>query len=655
MSGNAFERAILAVAPGWARRRARDRAWVAAYEAATPSRARQSRREPQSGNVAVARAGKTLRELARSLEQNHDLARGVLDVLVRNTIGTGIGVEPQPRRTGARAEIDDDLSYRLSQLWRDFCRRPEVTWQHDQGAAERLMARTWFRDGEVFAQRIRGLVPTLNHGTRVPYSVELLEPDFVPFDYERQAQPGRPAIRMGIEVNAWNRPIGFHVYRRHPGELMGLPTAADVKRMDAESMLHLKAIDRIGQLRGVSVFASVLTRLEDIKDYEESERVAAKVAASMAAMIVKGTPDMYDAPIAENGEQLPSRSMRFRAGMIFDDLRPGEKVETIDSKRPNPNALPWRQGQLRAVAAGVGVSYSSAAKDYNGTYSSQRQELVEQWGAYQILAHEFINRVTRVMYEDMVDVALISGELTLPAGVDRETVRDAVYIAPQMPWIDPVKEAEAWATLEDRAYASGAEIVRRRGASPHDVLDQQARWLRQKSEAGLPATGAQAAERAADRTAQSNDAQARQRVDGLRAELVQMIERGQTQAAAEKSTELTAALAALASREVPAPVVNVSSPVVNVDARQEPPPPQPAPVVNVEVQPAAAPVVNVEVQPGEAPVVNLEARIDVPAAPPPTVHVQAAEAPKPWTTETEITEFDDKGRAKRYRTRPTEG
>lgn len=480
-----LERAILSVAPTWARSRALARAWHAHYEAATPSRARPSKRESASGNAAVYRAGRSLRELARHMDQNHDLARGVLDVLVRNTVGTGIGVEPQPRLRAGRNEIHDEVAWQLTQLWAAWCRRPEVTWQQSWGSAERLLARSWFRDGEAFAQRVLGNVPSLTHGSRVPYSVELLEADFVPMDFNRLATPGQTAITMGVETNAWNRPVAYHVYRRHPGDHMGIASIGDLKRMSADVMMHLKTIDRIGQLRGVSVFASVLTRLEDIKDYEESERVAAKIAASMAAMIVKGSPDLYEPPTAPLGESASMRTMRVRSGMIFDDLRPGESVQTIDTKRPNPNALTWRQGQLRAVASGTGTSYSSSAKDYSGTYSSQRQELVEQWGAYQILSHDFVSNVTRVAYEDMVRMALIAGLVRVPAEVDPESLLDAIYVAPQMPWIDPKKEADAWAVLEDRAYASGPEIVRRRGQSPHDVLDQQARWLRQKQEAGL--------------------------------------------------------------------------------------------------------------------------------------------------------------------------
>ena len=61
--------------------------------------------------------------------------------------------------------------------------------------------------------------------------------------------------------------------------------------------------------------------------------------------------------------------MKFAPGMIFDDLSPGESVETIDSTRPNPGLEAFRQGQLRAVSAGLGTSYSTLARDYNGTYS----------------------------------------------------------------------------------------------------------------------------------------------------------------------------------------------------------------------------------------------------------------------------------------------
>jgi lambda family phage portal protein len=304
----------------------------------------------------------------------------------------------------------------------------------------------------------------------------MMEPDFVPMDFQSTS----PVISQGIEINAWGRPVGYHVYRQDPAGVSGLLNQSGLKRIEAARMLHLANRHRIRQLRGVSVFASVLGRLDDLKDYEESERIAAKVAASMAAYIKKGQPEMYESN--SDGEQ---RTMKFRPGMVFDDLRPGEDIGTIDTNRPNPNLESFRSGQLKAVASGTGPTYSSIAKTYDGTYSAQRQELVEGWVAYATLQSELTARIVRPVYERFIAMALASGALRLPAGMKPDMIDDAIYIGPQMPWIDPAREADAWETLERNHYASGPEIIRKRGANPLDVLDQAQRWRDEKSARGL--------------------------------------------------------------------------------------------------------------------------------------------------------------------------
>lgn len=464
--GEFMDRMVAVYNPTKAAQRAHDRRVFAYYEAARSSRLRKGRRETGSGNTAVQRAGSSLREQARHLEQNHDIARGVLRVLVANTVGpNGIAVEPQPRTQDGK--IHAELARTIRQLYRNWSERPEVTFQHDWPSAQRLLARSWFRDGEVFLQRLLGPVNFLDHGTEVPYSLEMLEADMVPMGVSGQT------INQGIELNSWGRPVAVWVYREHPGETYRLMTSQDLKRVDAGRILHCKTVDRIRQLRGVSVFASVLGRLDDIKDYEESERIAAKVAASMAAFIIKGSPEQYN---PDESNEDGKRRLKFRAGMVFDDLMPGEQVGTVDTNRPNVNLDKFISGQLRRTASGVGTTFSSLSNNYDGTYSSQRQELVEGWGAYQVLAAEFVNHIVRPAYKDMLLAARASGLLKLPSDLDVRTLDDALYVAPQMPWIDPVKEANAWVTLESAGYASAPEIIRRRGQNPDDVLEQEARW-----------------------------------------------------------------------------------------------------------------------------------------------------------------------------------
>jgi lambda family phage portal protein len=480
-----LDKLIAAVSPTWALQRAQARRVLSYYEAARPEKTRKGRKETGSGDTATLRAGRTLREQARHLEQNHDLARGALALMVANIVGPhGITIEPQPRN--ADGTINTDLANTIRELFRDWSKKPEVTWCHDWPATQRLAARAWLRDGEFLAQTLIGLNQTLDHGTRVPFSLELIEADLLPWDMN---QWDGPWVTAGVERNQWGRPVAFHVYRKHPGDWQTSqmyrvnPGSTDTKRIPAQNILHVKLVDRFRQARGVSVFASVLARLDDIKDYEESERIAAKVAASMAAFIKKGRPDEYPTDY-ENGQPV-QRSMKFVPGMIFDDLLPGEEIGTIDTSRPNSNLESHRNGQLRAVASGIGCSFSSLSKNYNGTYSAQRQELVESWGVYAAIQSEFTSQFVRPVYEGFLTAALAAGLILIPPGVDANTLDDALYIGPQMPWIDPLKEASAWEKLELNGHASGPEIIRRRGQSPFDVLEQEKHWRQQWDDANL--------------------------------------------------------------------------------------------------------------------------------------------------------------------------
>jgi len=457
---------------------------VASYEAAQTSRYRRSRHRTESVNEVVQRDGPKLRAHIRWLEQNHDLARGAIRVLVNNTIGpSGIGVEPQPRREDG--SIDTEYAKALRQAWFDWQRCPEVTWRFSWPKTQRMIARAWFRDGEGFAQELIGPIPSLDHGTQVPYSLELFESDMFPLEFNDASR----GIRQAVERNAWGRARAFWAYRSDPAEGLRVPTASDLKRIPAERVLQIATVDRIHQVRGVSEFASVLLRLDDIKDYEESERVAAKIAARITAVIKKGGPDMYnpDRDTIERdsaGNPLP-REMRLEAGTIIDGLAPGEDVGMLETNRPNPNLITFRQGQLRAVAAGVGASYSSLARDYNGTWSAQRQELVEQWVHYATLADEFTGMFVRPVWESFVQAADLSGVVPIPADVPRQLADDALFIGQSMPWIDPIKEANAWETLVRAGFASEVEVMRKRGVNPRDVLEQIAEWRRDTSERGL--------------------------------------------------------------------------------------------------------------------------------------------------------------------------
>lgn len=448
-----------------------------AYEAAQPSRLRKIKTDSGSGDAIVERAGESLRLQARHLDENHDLAGGVLDVLVNNVVGRGVAVEPQVKLKSG--ELAKSVNDQLMELWEEWVRFPEVTWESHWNHMLRLLARHWFRDGEVLVKHIEGTNASIDHGTIVPYSVEMIEADFLPFDLNDE----KKKIVHGVEKNAWRRPRAYYLYKEHPGNSHTLVTRQDVKRFPAEKMLHLKITKRISQTRGISVFASVMTRMEDIKDYELSERLAAKVAASICAFIRKSLDGPATGVQVDDAGQ---RLMKMQPGMIFDNLLPGEEVGMIDSNRPNTMLEQFRNSQLRAVAAGTSTGYSSISKDYRGTYSSQRQELVEQSVHYAVLREYFIERCVRPIWERFVTMAVLSGQLKISENeINKSTLIKAGFQGPVMPWIDPQKEAVAEEKLIQAGLKARAQSIRERGGNPQATFEQIKQEREQDKEAGL--------------------------------------------------------------------------------------------------------------------------------------------------------------------------
>jgi capsid protein len=145
----------------------------------------------------------------------------------------------------------------------------------------------------------------------------------------------------------------------------------------------------------------------------------------------------------------------------------------------------------------VGASYSSIAKSYDGTFSSQRQELVEAWVAYATLTDEFVGQDISPSYRFFVMAAHLSGVAPMPKDLKPGTWDDALYIAQSMPWIDPLKEANAYVTLVKAGFASEVEVIRKRGQNPRDMVEQIRTWRNEVRESGLVFNGDSAHEAAA--------------------------------------------------------------------------------------------------------------------------------------------------------------
>lgn len=469
---NWLEKGICSMAPQWGARRSAARVRIQAYEAALPSKGTTKNREGKSADQAVWMAGKSLREQARWLDENHDLVIGIFDKFEERIVGAdGIMVEPQP--LNLQGQIHTQFAEELRRRWAAWSLKPDVTGRFTRPELERIVLRSALRDGEVFAQMVRGNVPGLKHpnpqGTA--FSIEALEADFVPMENVLADR-----IRQGVQTNAWGQVQAYKVFHSHPAETLAVK--GGTKMVPAGNMLHLAFRRRLHQLRGITIIHGIITRLNDIKSYEEAERVAARIAACLGFYIKKNNVE------GDEDYETPDERHHFNIepGMVYDKLQPGEDIGMVESNRPNVHLTDFRNGQVRMVAAGSRAQYSSVSRDYNGTYSAQRQELVESWEGFAVLQNWFVGAWARPVYRAWLQMELLNG-LTIPADLDMATLFDAVYLAPVMPWINPVHESTAWATRVKGGAASTAQWVRAGGKNPTETwrqIEDERRYFKER-------------------------------------------------------------------------------------------------------------------------------------------------------------------------------
>jgi len=419
-----------------------------------------------SPDGSVQDAGVHLRAWGRHFEENHDIAVGVLDELVDQVVGRGIVIEPMVlNANGTPAEA---VNSTLTEIIDEWAESPDVTGQLNWAECQRLTCRAWFRDGDHFTHHVQGMGRGYEFEPgRIPYAVELVEADRVPLDMNDRKND--PRILQGVQIDQWHRPRAYYVYEEEVGasavRFSPVATAgwlARTKPIPAEQMTHLAFRRRFPQVRGVSIFAPATRRMHDLHDYDESERIAARANSRVALWLQRD--ESYQAPNTQDAE----REIVLPQGSVFDDMAVGESINSFAPNRPNQNLNEFRQGQLRAVAAGTHTRYSAIARDYNGTYSSQRQELVEAAHGYRPLTEFFISRVIRPQYQRLIETALLTGRLAATGLTVRQLAR-AEFIGPAIPWIDPAKEVAADVSAIDNDLATREQIIRRRGGDPRKI------------------------------------------------------------------------------------------------------------------------------------------------------------------------------------------
>lgn len=452
-----------------------------------------------------------IRARARDLVRNNAYARGIINALVRNVVGCGI--VPQARIVADNGEPLEEVNDQCDTLFDRWARVADASGRLTFWEIQRLCYREVVEAGEC-----------LVHFTRVEddrsrpcsMALELIDADRLADDtlFTVRAPIGQGnELRRGVELDSLGRPVAYWIYPGHPSDIAaGYVTPI---RRPASEFLHLFRCDRIGQTRGVSLFAPLISWLKTLGYYVDNELQASAVAScfTVAVKTLAGPADGgllagSESVVDSDGNTLET----LQPGMI-SRLLPGEDVTAIDPSRPNSQAEPWINLMLRSMAVGAGLSYERMAKDYSKTnFSSARASDLEDRREFRADQEWLEYHLVGPVWQRFMESAVLEGRLPigseqLVAEYDRFTAH--AYQAPGWEWVDPVKEAQSSQLALQSNLTTLADELGQRGRDLIDTLRQRKREKDLLAELGLtdePLVAAMEAEGDDDGDSQASNA-----------------------------------------------------------------------------------------------------------------------------------------------------
>jgi lambda family phage portal protein len=162
-------------------------------------------------------------------------------------------------------------------------------------------------------------------------------------------------------------------------------------------------------------------------------------------------------------------------------------MQFFSPNRPDDAFTPFVAQMLRAVASGVGCSYTQISSDFSqSNYSSSRLELLETRTHYKTLQQYLIEALCERVYERWMEMAVMAGALVLPGyELDPDRYEESKWIPPAAQFVDPQKEADAYKSLIRSGIMTLSQVIALHGGDFDDQMRQRQHELATADELGI--------------------------------------------------------------------------------------------------------------------------------------------------------------------------
>lgn len=405
-----------------------------------------------------------LRQRARQLANNNDYARKFVGMCQNNIVGpTGIRlqvrVEDSPGRPDALANAAIEKS------WKEWSAACDITGQQSLRDLCDSLIGALPTDGEFLVAMVRDA----DAGNRFNFALQVIDVDRIDTTYSSVLPGGRRVI-MGIEVDQYRRPLAVHLFSAHPNDVSG--AARLRQRVPVDNLLHRFRVDRAEQARGIPWMAPGMLSLHHLGGFMLSAVLAAEHGANHYGYFV--TSDGQPPDLGQD-DGTGTKVTVSQPG-VYDTLPSGTTFQPNDSKYPNEVFAPFVKTCLQRIATGWRVAYHSLANDLEGvSFSSIRSGTLEERDRWSSDQEWFIGAFMEPVYQAWLQMALLSGAITMPNGSALPPAKAAKFAGHEWQprrweWVDPRADMEAKVLAVTAGGMSPQALAASMGADFEDVL-----------------------------------------------------------------------------------------------------------------------------------------------------------------------------------------
>ena len=327
----------------------------------------------------------TLRQRSRSLFMSAPLATSAIKTNRTNIVGQGLRL---------KSTIDAEylhMTHEQAEEWQRAAEREFGFWAKSKLCdatrvnnfyeIQQVACLNWLMNGDAccLIEYDRSAKRYFPYGLRL----HLIESDRVSTPHSAGTyvnlmyrDPGtKNRIFNGVEVDDKGKIVAYHICSSYPGSNLYTQkrwtrVKAFGERTGNPNVLMIYESERAEQYRGVPYLAPVVESLKQLTRYSEAEMMAAVINGFFTVFVTSesGTTDQPFTGVTDEEDSVTDDDVSYELGPgMVNVLRPGEKIDIADSKRPSTNFDSFVSSLAKYIGAALEIPYELLMKSFNAS------------------------------------------------------------------------------------------------------------------------------------------------------------------------------------------------------------------------------------------------------------------------------------------------